>query len=70
MWAGWNSLYEKNSEITHRICYLPQINESPTSTSVVRETLKRAKRIAIESQKKKLCYLRLNNSYHCTKDTS
>ena len=49
MWTGWNSRQEKKSEekkTIQNVWYLPQINESPTSHSVVVETLKRPLKIA------------------------
>ena len=52
MWIGWNSIFSaENSEVIQKVWYLPQINESPTSTAVVAETLNRAQRIASECGK-------------------
>lgn len=48
MWAGWNSLLIPKTGYIHKIWYLPQINESPTSRSVVAETMKRSLNIAAE----------------------
>lgn len=49
MWVGWNSLYVKDEpQAKEKMHYLPQINLSPTSTAVVRETLKRAQQMATE----------------------
>ena len=49
MWVGWNLLQtpDKN-DAQENVFYLPQINLSPTSTAVVRETLKRAQQMAAE----------------------
>ena len=49
MWVGWNSLQtpDKNDAPGNVLC-LPQINLSPTSPAVVRETLKRAQQMASE----------------------
>ena len=49
MWVGWNSFYSEDDHDTReKVYYLPQINLSPTSTAVVRETLKRAQQMATE----------------------
>ena len=51
-WVGWNASYSKENEVaTEKVYYLPQINMSPTSRAVVKETLERAKRMASECQK-------------------
>ena len=49
MWVGWNSLQtlDKNNA-QENVYYLPQINLSPTSTAVMRQTLKRAHQMAAE----------------------
>ena len=39
---------------TQKISYLPQINQSPTSTSVVAEAMRRSFKIASESQKENI----------------
>ena len=48
MWAGWNSRYGPQEESKPKFWYLKQMNESPTSTSVVAETLKRSQKVAEE----------------------
>ncbi|KAK6168761.1 hypothetical protein SNE40_019944 [Patella caerulea] len=48
MWVGWNSLVVKDNLPQQQICYLPQINQSPTSLNVVLETMKRSQQIAVE----------------------
>ena len=51
MWTGWNSkLLPKSTEL-QGVWYLPQLNESPTSYSVVAETLRRS--LATASANKK-----------------
>ena len=50
-WTGWNSRLHKASINHQQIFYLPQINHSPTSYAVVRETLNRSLKIAEESNK-------------------
>ena len=43
MWVGWNAKNENDTfRKTQKIFYLSQINQSPTSTAAVAETLKRA----------------------------
>ena len=54
MWAGWNAKYSPQNKTTQKIWYLPQINQSPTSTSVVAETMRRSLRIASEGQKENI----------------
>ena len=52
MWVGWNASFVTPHESPkHRIWYLPQINESPTSNAVVNETLQRSLTIAKECNK-------------------
>lgn len=48
MWVGWNSQIYIDFSPRQKIYYLPQINMSPTSSAVVAETLKMAKKIASE----------------------
>lgn len=50
MWTGWNNQMSSNVLPIQNICYLPPINESPTSVSVVAHTLKLAQNIASECQ--------------------
>ena len=55
MWVGWNSqLFPNTTADMQKVWYLPQINESPTSISVVAETMKRAQRVASECNKKSI----------------
>ena len=54
MWVGWNAKYSPQSKTTQKIWYLPQINLSPTSTSVVAETMRRSLRIAWEGQEENI----------------
>ena len=52
LWVGWNAKKEKSGkEPVDKIWYLPQINKSPTSTAVVKETLERSKKMLEESGK-------------------
>ena len=52
MWVGWNSIFSaENTEVIQKVWYLPQINESPTLTAVVAETLNVAQRTASECGK-------------------
>ena len=51
MQVGWNAKYSPKNKTTQKIWYLTQINQSPTSISVVAETIRRSLRIALEGQK-------------------
>ena len=51
MWVDWISRYGPQEESTQKVWYLKQMNESPTSTSVVAETLKRSQKVAEECNK-------------------
>ena len=51
MWVGWKSRYGPQEDSTQKGWYLKQMNESPTSTSVVAETLKRSQKVAEECNK-------------------
>ena len=51
MWVGWNSMLIPRDEFNHKIWYLPQINQSPTSNSVAAETMRRSLSIAKECGK-------------------
>ena len=51
MWVGWNAMLIPRDNFTQSIFYLPQINQSPTSYSVVLETLRRSSKIAKECNK-------------------
>jgi hypothetical protein len=55
MWVGWNSKFLKDSSQTQKIWYLPQINESPTSNSVVLQTMKTSLEIAEEADQNFIC---------------
>ncbi len=50
MWVGFNSQFVVDHLPVQRIGYLPQINMSPTSTSVVRETLNIALQVRKDCQ--------------------
>jgi len=54
MWFGWNSNRVKNNHQMQAIEYLPQINSSPTSHSVVALTLEMALQLADECNQKYL----------------
>ena len=54
MWVGWNSMLIPKDDHLQKIWYLPQINQSPTSTAVVLETMKRSLCIASESGKQSI----------------
>ena len=54
VWVGWNAKYSPENKTTQKIWYLPQINQCPTLTSVVAETMRRSLRIASESQKENI----------------
>ena len=41
-WVGWNGQHPFDKKATENIWYLPAINQSSTSTAVVKETMKRA----------------------------
>ena len=57
VWVGCNSILSAGiTEVIQKIWYLPQINEAPTSTAAVAETLNIAQRIASEC-KKELLYV-------------
>ena len=51
MWVDWNSRHGPREESMQKVWYLKQMNESPTSTSVVAETLKRSQKVAEECNK-------------------
>lgn len=52
MWIGFNSLIFKDMSPTQKISYLTTINLSPTSTSVVLETMKQSQKVALECNEK------------------
>ena len=51
MWVGWNSKYGSWEESIQKIWHLKQMNELPTSTSVVAQTIKRSQKVAEECHK-------------------
>ena len=51
MWVGWTSLIHPQNLHIQKIWYMRQLNQSPTSNSVVVETMKKAQRIAEEAHK-------------------
>ena len=51
MWIGWNSNLIPSDDCTREIWYLPQINHSPTSYAVVRQTMKKLLKISSECGK-------------------
>ena len=52
MWVRWNYILSAEiKEVIQKVCYLPQINETPTLTVVVAEILDSATRIASECEK-------------------
>lgn len=50
MWVGFNSRIDKHDSPQQLISYLTPINASPTSTSIVLETMKQSQQIAEEVQ--------------------
>ena len=48
MWVGWNAIRDDKQVTKQKIWYLQQINESPTSYSIVFETMHRSSEIAKE----------------------
>ena len=55
MWIGWNSRNDASSfDQKQKIFYLPQIDQSPTSHSVVLETMRRSQQLAKESKIKEI----------------
>ena len=51
MWIDWISRYGPQEESTQKVWYLKQKNESPISSSVVEETLKRLQKVSEECNK-------------------
>ena len=47
-WVGWNAIRDNKQGTQQKIWYLQQINESPTSYSIVFETMRRFSEIAKE----------------------
>ena len=54
MWVGWNASLLPRDDTRQVVEYVKQINQSPTSHSVVIETLRRSKKLAAESNKKSI----------------
>ena len=52
MWVGWNAQHRIDKKATKKIWYLPAINQSPTSATVVKEMMKRAQQLAVECEKR------------------
>lgn len=52
MWTGWNSTIVKNTHPMQTVCYLPQVNVSPTSIAVVVETMNMSQRLAEECEQR------------------
>ena len=48
MQVGWNAIRDNKQVTQKKIWYLQQVNESPTSYSVVSETMRRSSEIAKE----------------------
>ena len=51
LWVGWNSATFQEDRPIQKIWYMSPINQSPTSDSVVAETLNIAQKVAIECEK-------------------
>ena len=51
MWVNCNSHHQIDKEVTEEIWYLPAINQSPTLTAVVKETMKRAQQLIVKCGK-------------------
>ena len=51
MWVGWNVELFPDTHELQKVWYLPQINQSPTSSAVVAKTMRHAQRIVSESNK-------------------
>ena len=51
MWIGCNSNLIPSDDCTQEIWYLPQINQSPTSYAVVRQTMRKSLKISSECGK-------------------
>ena len=51
MWVNCNSHHQIDKEVTEEIWYLPAINQSPTLTAVVKETMKRAQQLTVKCGK-------------------
>ena len=51
IWIGWNSNLIPSDDCIQEKWYLPQINPSPTSYAVVRQTMKKLLKISSECGK-------------------
>ena len=51
MWVGWNAIRDNKQVPTQKIWYLQQISESPSSYSVVFQTMCRSSEIAKECKR-------------------
>ena len=51
MWVGWNSRIQPGEDTCQKVWYLPQIDLSPTSNTVVAETLNIAQRNAKDTER-------------------
>ena len=55
MWVGWNAtLSNWKDHDEQKVGYMANINESPTSNSVVQEVMKRSQKVAAECQRKSI----------------
>ena len=54
MWVGWNTQHWIDKKAAEKIWCLPAISQSPTSTAVVKETMKRAQQFAVECGKREI----------------
>ena len=52
MWVVWNAQHRVDKKVTEKILYLPAINQSPKSTAVVKEMMKRAQQLTVECGKR------------------
>ena len=52
MWVVWNAQHRVDKKVTEKISYLPAINQSPKSTAVVKEMMKRAQQLTVECGKR------------------
>ena len=51
MWVVWNAQHRIDKKVTEKISHLPAINQSPKSTAVVKEMMKRAQQLAVQCEK-------------------
>ena len=52
MWVVWNAQHRIDKKVTEKISHLLAINQSPKSTAVVKEMMKRAQQLAVECEKR------------------